>query len=97
MSITVVFNDPAFVTIPEEQILVLHKLLWLHAREVISNVQKAPSTYSFYCLSKENIKMEDLDFLLNWKGSIAHMEYWHMKHYMPTKHTFQKFMTDLLL
>ena len=35
MTTVINFSDPKFVTNPEDQILLLHKLLWLQARNVV--------------------------------------------------------------
>lgn len=65
MTITINFSDPKFVTNPEEQILLLHKLIWLKAQDVIIlDEQEEQSTYRFTSLTKKDIQQEDLGFFI---------------------------------
>jgi len=62
---TINFSDPKFVTNPEDQILLLHKLFWLQARDVVFlDDQVEQSTYHFTSLTKKDIQQEDLDFFI---------------------------------
>lgn len=93
MTITINFSDPKFVTNPEEQILLLHKLIWLHAREVIfTDDHSEPSTYSFSSLLKNNLKVEDLDFFIEMErhhsiyGNLAYQTLYGAETHFPEMH-----------
>ena len=64
MTTAINFSDPKFVTNPEDQILLLHKLLWLQAQDVVFlDDQVEQSTYHFTSFTKKDIQQEDLEFL----------------------------------
>ena len=93
MTITINFSDPKFVTNPEEQILLLHKLFWLHAREVIfTDDCSEQSTYCFTSLTKKDIQQKDLGFFIELArkyhsvGDIAYQTLYPNEAHFPDMH-----------
>ena len=90
MTTAINFSDPKFVTNPEDQILLLHKLLWLQARDVVFlDDQLEQSTYHFTSLTKKDIQQEDLDFFIELTryyhsiGNIAYQTLYPNDSYFP--------------
>lgn len=64
--ISINFTDPCFQTEPEKQILLLHKMLWLVARDTLffSSDDENQETYELSLLEKEDITVDNLDWFI---------------------------------
>jgi hypothetical protein len=66
--INVTLNKALMHAEPEKQILLLHKILWLVAREVLflsnDDADNSQETYEFSMLEKEEISVNDLDWFI---------------------------------